>query len=140
MQLTPYVLAAIGLLLSGMGWLTARSVKQGETIVKIETTLKFYFDHIEKGAAGILDSDNPTPPEIRALLRKFRKGGLTDEERTELIAYLRRLRDDECAPKAERGAAVQLLSAMQSNERLSFRREHKWAWLSKLNSLWSRSS
>lgn len=39
---------------------------------------------------------------------------LTEEERVKLVSYLRRLKNDEIAPKAERNAAIQLLATMET--------------------------
>lgn len=121
-SLTPYILAALSVLIALVGWLAKRSVAQGEAIVAIQTAFKIYLEGTSKGAARVLDSPNPAPPEMRTLLRKYQRKELTDEERGQLRQWLRDLKDAPDAPKSERSAAVQLLASMEAMRALS--REH----------------
>ena len=86
-----------------------------EDIVVLETSFKFYLNAQAKGAAMVLDSPNPTPPQIRLLLQKQQAGQpLTNNEREELVNYLRDLKNDVTAPKSERNAAIQLLATIET--------------------------
>lgn len=61
----------------------------------------------------MLNSPNPTPNDMRDLLKKHYCGvPLTEPEREQLIGFLWILKNDQSAPKAERNAAIELLKTM----------------------------
>ncbi|HWT01173.1 MAG TPA: hypothetical protein VN256_13070 [Pyrinomonadaceae bacterium] len=119
--LTPYIIAASMAVIGLLTWLVKQVIQFGKDIVKLETAFKYYLENTGKGAAMVLDSPNPTPDNIRVLLRKHQEGALSEEERQQLMNYLKRLKDDYTCPKSERNAAIQLLAAMQTM------RKFKWA-------------
>jgi len=111
-NVTNAVIGAIGV---AVGWLFKSVIQLGKDVVGLQTAFKFYLERTSKGAAMVLDSPNPTPPEVRRLLQKHVAGGkLTGDERETLLGYLRRLKNDQEAPKSERSAAIQLLAAMET--------------------------
>lgn len=112
--LTPYVIAGSMAIVALFTWLVMQVFQLSKDMVKLETAFKYYLENMGKGAAAVLDSPNPTPPEIRVLLRKHQDGSLNEDERRELIGFLNRLKDNQTCPKSERNAAVQLLAAMQT--------------------------
>ena len=107
-ELTPWIL---GILTMAVGWLFRTVIQQGKDIVGIQTALKIYFEGTAKGAARVLDSPNPTPPEMRQLLRKYYEHEANESECKELKAWLRGVVDDPGSPKSERSAAIDILSA-----------------------------
>lgn len=107
-ELTPVVL---GLLTMAVGWLFKTVIQQGKDIVGIQTALKIYFEGTAKGAARVLDSPNPTPPEMRQLLRKYYEHEASESERSELKTWLVGVIHDPKSPKSERSAAIDILAA-----------------------------
>lgn len=105
----------IGLIVAAVGWLFRTTIQLGKDVVKLETAFKYYLERVSKGAAMVLDSPNPTPPEIRRLLQCHYAGQrLANGEREILIEYLDKLRRDTSAPKSERSAAIELLATMET--------------------------
>lgn len=126
---TPYLVLGLGTIIGAFGsfvkFLLARVDKNrelidehGRDLVAIKTSLKFYFESIGKGAAVVLDSPNPTPPRMRELLNKHVLGSLTPDERAELVAWLKTVRNDNTAKKSERSAAITLLASMGAIDRM----------------------
>jgi hypothetical protein len=122
--LTPYFL---GLLATAVAWLFKTVIQQGKDTVALQTAFKFYMESKAQGAAKVLDSPNPTPPEIRVLLRRYYNGESTETENKELRAWLKTMIDDPSCPKSERSAAMDILAAMKSISMLP-----KRGWLSRL--------
>lgn len=127
--------AVLGLIAMAVAWLFKQAIESGKERVGLqkdverlqkelndtqkdlnhmERAFQHYLERTGKGAAMVLDSPNPTPPEIRILLKKHVDGSLSAEERQCLISYLRRLKDDTNVSKSERSAAFQLLAAMET--------------------------
>lgn len=107
-DLTPVIL---GLLTMAVGWLFKTVIQYGKDITAVQTALKIYFEGTAKGAARVLDSPNPTPPEMRQLLKKYYEHGANEDECRELKEWLRNVVDDPSSPKSERSAAIDILSA-----------------------------
>lgn len=101
----------IGLLTMAVSWLFKTVIQQGKDITAVQTALKIYFEGTAKGAAKVLDSPNPTPPEMRQLLRKYYEHDANEEECKELKVWLRGVVDDPKSPKSERSAAIDILAA-----------------------------
>ena len=110
----------LGCVTIAVGWLFKTVIEQGKDTVALQTAFKFYLEHTSKGAARLLDSPNPTPPTMRALLRKYVDGMLTREERLVLTEWLRETTDNPNVSKSERTAAIQLLAAMETVKLLGF--------------------
>ena len=110
-SLTPYFM---GLIAAAVAWLFKTVIEQGKAQVALKTAVTIYLEGMGKGAARVLDSPNPTPPEIRDLLRKYERKDLNTEERQRLRQWLRDLKDSPDANKSERSAAVQLLASMEA--------------------------
>ena len=115
-SIQPYLLGA---LVTAVGWLFKTAIQTGKDVVALQTAFKIYVEGTAKGAARVLDSPNPTPPEMRVLLRKYERKELTDDERTQLKQWLRELKNAPDADKSERSAAVQLLASMEAMKALS---------------------
>lgn len=116
--LTPYFL---GLLVTAVAWLFKTVIQLVKDVVAIQTAFKYYLEGTAKGAAKVLDSPNPTPEPMRVLLRKYYQSEATPQEEKELRGWLRGLVDDPKCPKAERSAAIDILSAMSAMKILSRR-------------------
>jgi hypothetical protein len=114
----------LGLLTMAVGWLFKTVIQHGKDVAVIQTALKFYFEGTAKGAAKVLDSPNPTPEEVRVLLRRYYRNEATEDECQELQVWLREMVDDPKYPKSERSAAIDILSAMKAMQILSRRRGH----------------
>lgn len=114
-SITPYLL---GLISAAVAWLFKSMIQYGKDLVALQTAFKIYVEGTGKGAARVLDSPNPTPPEIRALLRKYERKELTDPERDELKQWLRELKNAPDADKSEKSAAIQLLVSMEAMKAL----------------------
>lgn len=108
-QLTPWIL---GLLAMAIGWLFKTVIQLGKDVVAIQTAFKFYVENKSKGAAMVLDSDNPTPPDMRILLRKYQNNTASKAEVDELKVWLRGLIGNPQVSKSERSAAIDILSSM----------------------------
>lgn len=110
-ELTPWFM---GLIAMAIGWLFKTTIQYGKDLVALQTAFKMYVEGTAKGAARVLDSPNPTPPEIRILLRKYERKDLTADESAKLREWLKSLKDAPDADKSERSAAVQLLASMEA--------------------------
>ena len=108
-SLTPYFL---GLLATAVAWLFKTVIQQGKDTVALQTAFKYYIESRAQGAAKVLDSPNPTPPEMRQLLKRYREGTATEAENKELRQWLKTLIDNPTSPKSERSAALDILAAM----------------------------
>lgn len=108
-ELTPWIL---GLLSLAVSWLFKSVVEMGKDIVAIQTACKYYFERTGKGAAMVLDSPNPTPDNVRQLLRRYSNGTASAEDVQELKAWLKELIATSDASKVERSAAIDILSSM----------------------------
>lgn len=116
---TPYAILIAGAFLGLFAWLCKKVVTLGEQMVAVQTAIKYYFETTAKGAAIVLDSDNPAPPEIRLLLKKHAEGKLTKNgERQQLMEWLKATYQDESATKSERGTALAMLAAVGALKRL----------------------
>lgn len=112
----PYLL---GLLSAAVAWLFKTVIQYGRELVALQTAFKIYLEGTAKGAAKVLDSPNPTPPEIRVLLRKYTRKELhSEEEKEQLREFLKELTHSPDADKSERSAAVQLLASMEAMKAL----------------------
>lgn len=111
----PYLL---GLLSAAVAWLFKTVIQYGRDLVALQTAFKIYLEGTAKGAAKVLDSPNPTPPEIRVLLKKYRRKELDGEERERLKEFLKELTRSPDADKSERSAAIQLLASMEAMKAL----------------------
>lgn len=118
---TPYV---IGLIAAAVAWLFKTVIQLGKDVAVIQTAFRIYLDGTAKGAAKVLDSPNPTPENMRVLLRKYYQNQATEDERSELQDWLRELVDDPKYPKSERSAAIDILSAMKAMKILTRQRDH----------------
>lgn len=114
-ELTPWFL---GLLSAAVAWIFKTVIQTDKEVVALKTAFKIYVEGTAKGAARVLDSPNPTPPEMRVLLRKYERKELTETERDELKRWLRDLKNAPDADKSERSAAVQLLASMEAMKAL----------------------
>lgn len=108
-ELTPWIL---GLIATAVAWLFKSEIQQGKDIVALQTAFKYYLDSKSKGAAMVLDSDNPTPPDMRILLKKYSNNTASKEEVNELKVWLKGLIESNEASKSERSAALDILSGM----------------------------
>lgn len=115
-DITPYF---FGLIAAAIAWLFKSTIQYGKDLVALQTAFKIYVEGNAKGAARVLDSPNPTPPEMRILLRKYERKELSDEERIQLKQWLKDLKNAPDADKSERSAAVQLLASMEAMKALS---------------------
>jgi hypothetical protein len=102
-----------------IAWLFKSVIQLGKDVVAIQTAFRIYLEGTSKGAARVLDSPNPTPPQMRVLLRKYERKELTEEERGDLKQWLRELKNAPDADKSERSAAVQLLASMEAMKALN---------------------
>jgi len=127
-KLTPYILAALGVLMAVVGWLCREVIRMGKDLVELRTAFKIYIQLSGKGAATALDSPNPTPEPIRVLLRRYKAGTLTEGERLELVEFLKAFRKDPNEDKFEKDAATRLLSSMQADDYLG-RKKSIWTSL-----------
>lgn len=118
-ELTP---VGLGLLTMVVGWLFKTIIQHGKDIVAIQTSLRIYFEGTAKGAARVLDSPNPTPPEMRQLLKKYYEHEADESECKELKTWLKGVVDDPKSPKPERSAAIDILSAWDAMKILFPRR------------------
>ena len=110
-ELTPYLL---GLLATAVAWLFKTVIQLGKDVVAIQTAFKFYLEQKSKGAAMVLDSPNPTPPDMRVILRRYYAGTATKEDLKELREWLSSVIEDEAVKKSERSAAIDILSSMNA--------------------------
>ena len=115
-DLTPYILALLTLLSGAGTWLFKQTIQHGKDLASIRTALSFYFAEKGKGAAVILEaSTNPTPDEVKTLLRKYRQRSLDNGEMAKLEIYLR----DISRTNAEKFAAAQeMLAILGAQQRL----------------------
>lgn len=109
--ITPWLM---GLLATAVAWLFKTTIQLDKNYVALKTAFNCFLEGIGKGAAKVLDSPNPTPTNIRVLLRKYVAGQLSQPERHELKEWLRGAKDDQQISKAERSAVIQLLAAMET--------------------------
>jgi hypothetical protein len=108
-SLTPYFL---GLLATAVAWLFKSVIQQGKDTVALQTAFRYYIESRAQGAAKVLDSPNPTPPEMRQLLRRYYEGKATEAENEELRHWLKSLIDNPESRRSERSAALDILTAM----------------------------
>ena len=124
-ELTPVFL---GLLAAAVAWLFKTVIQQGKDVVRIETAFKYYLEEKSKGAAMVLDSPNPTPPDMRILLRKYYAGMATKAEVDQLKQWLSDFIEDQSVKKSERSAALDILSsidAIKILERANYAHGHR---------------
>lgn len=129
----PFLIIALTLLIAVVGYLVKESISQGKLSVGFERdiralveghkelkgALKYYLESVGKGAAILLDTPNPTPPDMQVLLRKHVDGTLDDDERARLTVWLRSVYRDDHLTRSERSAAVTLLASIEAIKRLS---------------------
>lgn len=120
---TPYLAAAFA---AANAWLFKQQIQTGKDLVAVQTTLKIYFERQGQGVAKLLDSNNPTPEHIRALLREYRKGDLNGEELRTLKEGLRQMMNDKAVPRNERGMAMQFLGSIEAIKELERIKPRKW--------------
>lgn len=108
----------IGLITAAVAWLFKTTIQHGNRLIAIETAFKFYLERSAAGAARVLDSPNPTPPEMRDLLKKFRQHEISAEEHQQLVDYLRSVTKNPSVPKSEQSAAWQMLTSIETLEML----------------------
>lgn len=108
-ELTPWLL---GLIAMALGWLFKTVIQLGKDVVAVQTAFKYYLDNKTKGAAMVLDSDNPTPPDVRILLKKYYECTASKDEIDELADWLEAFIKTPGVPKSERSAAIDVLSGM----------------------------
>ena len=123
-DLTPYILAAIGLMFGWVGWLSKTVIAQGKELTAVRTAFSCYLEGIGKAAAKVLDSPNPAPPRIRQLLRLYQQDEIDSEGRRELREWLQQAASDDHLPKSERNAAFTMLEAMSAIKHLKQLRHH----------------
>jgi len=111
---TPYVLTGWALIVGLVGWLIKEQIKQGKDLVILQTAFRIYVETKLGGAAKVLDSPNPTPPEIRLLLRQWQQGTLDAEGRETLISWARAVRDNPARSRSERNAATDVLASIKA--------------------------
>ena len=133
MQLEPSALIFIASLFAGLVGVLFRqaqnSIKKlqtdseqfGKDITELRTALRFYFERISIGSAKVLDTENPTPPALRLLLRKYRLKQLTDDDKRQMIKMLGRFVDDNATPQSERSAANSFLASVCAMDMLKDR-------------------
>lgn len=118
---TTYLQAGLAAILA---WIVKTLIDQGKDQVKLQTVVEYYIERQTKDAAIRLESvSNPTPPEKQELLRKYRVNTITLDERSVLIDWLREVGTNPDADSAERSAALQILTGIQTAK--LFRRR-KW--------------
>jgi hypothetical protein len=117
--LTPFILAAWAVCFAALSWLFKQVIQQGKEHVELRTAFKYYLETQARGAARVLDSPNPTPLEMRLLLQKYVDGQITDAEQSELVGFLRAMKDDQTIQKSERSAAIQLLASISTLKRIA---------------------
>ena len=121
-ELTPYL---IGLVAAAVAWLFKQTIQTGKDITKIQTVMEYYVERQTKDAAIRLETvSNPTPIWAQELLRKYRQGTLGDDEHQRLVAWMKTLPDDPTADAAERSAALQMLTGIQTLGRL--KQKKRW--------------
>lgn len=111
--------AIIGLMAAAIGWLFKTVIQYGNRLTAVETAFKFYLERSATGAAKVLDSPNPTPPEMRELLKKFRRKTISPQEQQELVDFLRRQIKDASLPKYEQSSYWQMLTSIETLELLA---------------------
>lgn len=112
---TTYVKAGVAGII---GYLLKTVVEQGKDIAAI----KYYIERRTKDAAEVLNTPNPTPRDMKALLDKHIKGGtLASDERVDLINWLRTV--SKGSDTSKRGAAMQFLTGLETARRMNTR---KW--------------
>lgn len=110
-DLTPFILLGLSLLAGWAAWLSKRVISHGELLAVV----KFYFESKGVAAAAVLNSDNPTPPEIRRLLTRIEKREtLARSEMDKVETFLRTLAIDPEADRTEKAAALEFLLSMTS--------------------------
>lgn len=110
--------AIIGLLATAIAWLFKTVIQHGNRLTAMETAFKFFLERSASGAAKVLDSPNPTPAEMRELLRKFRNKTISKREQEQLIAFLHGQTRDTSLPKSRQSAAWQMLTSIETLELL----------------------
>jgi nucleoid-associated protein YgaU len=111
-----------------LAWMVKTQIQQGKDQVKLQTVMEFYVERQTRDAAIRLDVPNPAPPEIRVLLQKRIQGEpLTDDERPLLVTWLKTTGTDPKADGAERSAALQLLTGLQTKKLFAHKRRW-WQW------------
>lgn len=111
---TPFILFGLVGLSGLFTWIIKSLIKYGNDITAIQTTLEIYLKARIKGEALVLDSPNPTPPEMRIFLRRLREETITPEEQRKLENWLRSVRNDPNAGKTERSSANEILASMKA--------------------------
>lgn len=122
-DLTPYLL---GLMATALAWLFKSAIQMGKDITRIQTALEFYFENRSKGAAMVLDSPNPTPPEMRVLLKKYYSGTATKPDVEALKEWLTEMIEDPQVKKSERSAAIDILASLGAMKIMDRGRPHLW--------------
>lgn len=112
-----------GALAAVLAWIVKSVIELGKNQVKLQTVVEYYVERQTRDAAIRLETvSNPTPLWAQELLQKYRHGTLGDDERQRLVAWMKTLPDDPTADAAERSAALQMLTGIQTLGRLKQRR------------------
>lgn len=105
----------VGLITLAVAYLFKSNIQYGKDIVKLQTVFEYYIERQTKDAAIRLEQvNNPTPPDKQKLLQKYRYGIITKEELASLVVWLKTLDTNPDANSAERSAALQLLTGMET--------------------------
>lgn len=108
----PYLIIGFA---AAISWLFKSSIQYGKDIVKLQTVFEYYIERQTKDAAIRLEQvNNPTPPDKQKLLQKYREELISKDELAELIIWLKTLDTNPKADSAERSAALQLLTGMET--------------------------
>lgn len=120
-SLTTYL---VGALAAVAAYVVKTQVTQGQEQARLRTIMEYYIERQTKDAAARLDIPNPAPADIRKLLQKHIQGeDLTDEERPLLVTWLKEVA---LADKAERSAALQLLTGIATTKRNAELKTKRW--------------
>lgn len=119
----PYLVGGFAL---AIGWLFKQVIQNGKDVAII----LYYMERQTKDAAIRLEQvNNPTPPEMQKLLKRYRRDEITIDERKELLDWLETVPENPNADPAERSAALQLLTGFQTKDKLLKIRKRWWQFI-----------
>lgn len=124
-----YVLAAIVAIATA---LIKKSLAHENDITELKTIIKYYIERQTQDAAVRLDKANPAPADIRALVQTHIRGQkLNEQEFTKLRTWLAwtGTGNNPDADSTERSAALQLLTGIETVQRLSQPKKRWWQFI-----------
>lgn len=112
---------ALGIAAGMLAWVFKTTVEQGKDIAAI----KYYIEHRTMDAAAVLNTPNPTPQDIKVLLKKHnQRKDMTEGERQDLYEWLKMM--TKSTDTAKRGAAMQMITGLETLPLMS--KAKRWWW------------